>query len=83
MKNIFNIFSVLSLALSGGLTLTLIVGYFVITNPNTQEKLKQQLLSQVGPLIESQIKNSIPGLGSGSGGFSMPGSTGGVVPFGR
>ena len=53
-----------------------------------QEKIKKALIEQVGPLVESQIKGALPGIGgSPSGGsssfLSIPSSTGGVLPINK
>jgi len=85
MKNLPTILAAASLALSGSLVGVTIAGYFYLKSPSTQEKIKQALIEQVGPLVESQIKGALPGIGGSSSGstssfLSIPSSTGGVVP---
>lgn len=88
MKNLPTILAAASLALSGSLVGGTIAGYFYLKSPTTQEKIKQALIEQVGPLVESQIKGALPGLGgSPSGGtssfLSIPSTTGGVLPINK
>ena len=88
MKNLPTILAAASLALSGSLVGGTIAGYFYLKSPSTQEKIKQVLIEQVGPLVESQIKSALPGLGGSSSGgtssfLSIPSTTGGVLPVNK
>lgn len=88
MKNLPTILAAASLVLSGSLVGGTIAGYFYLKSPTTQEKIKKALIEQVGPLVESQIKGALPGIGgSPSGGsssfLSIPSSTGGVLPISK
>ena len=88
MKNLPTILAAASLALSGSLVGGTIAGYFYLKSPSTQEKIKQVLIEQVGPLVESQIKGALPGIGGDSAGgtrsfLSIPSTTGGVLPINK
>ena len=88
MKNLPTILATASLALSGSLVGGTIAAYFYLKAPATQEQLKKALIEQVGPLVESQIKGALPGIGGspsdGSSSFlSIPSSTGGVLPINK
>ena len=88
MKNLPTILAAASLALSGSLVGGTIAGYFYLKSPSTQEKIKQVLIEQVGPLVESQIKGALPGIGGDSAGgtssfLSLPNTTGGVLPVNK
>ncbi len=88
IKNLPTILAAACLALSVSLVGGTIAGYFYLKSPTTQEKIKQALIEQVGPLVESQIKGALPGLGgSPSGGtssfLSIPSTTGGVLPINK
>ena len=88
MKNLPTILAAASLALSGSLVGGTIAAYFYIKAPATQQKIKQALIEQVGPLVESQIKGALPGIvGDSAGGtssfLSIPSTTGGVLPINK
>ncbi len=88
MKNLPTILAAASLALSGSLVGGTIAAYFYIKAPATQQKIKQALIEQVGPLVESQIKGALPGIGGDSAGgtssfLSIPSTTGGVLPINK
>ena len=88
MKNLPTILAAASLVLSGSLVGGTIAGYFYLKSPTTQEKIKKALIEQVGPLVESQIKGALPGIGGNSSGgsssfLSIPSSTGGVMPINK
>ena len=88
MKNLPTILAAASLALSGSLVGGTIAGYFYLKSPSTQEKIKQVLIEQVGPLVESQIKGALPGIGGSSSNgtssfLSIPSSTGPVMPVNK
>jgi len=88
MKNLPTILAVASLALSGSLVGGTIAGYFYLKSPAAKEKIKKALIEQVGPLVESQIKGALPGLGGNSSGgtssfLSIPSTTGGVLPVNK
>jgi len=88
MKNLPTILAAASLVLSGSLVGGTIAGYFYLKSPTTQEKIKKALIEQVGPLVESQIKGALPGIGGNSSGgsssfLSIPSTTGGVLPISK
>jgi len=88
MKNLPTILATASLALSGSLVGGTIAAYFYLKAPATQEQLKKALIEQVGPLVESQIKGALPGIGGSSSGgsssfLSIPSTTGGVLPINK
>ena len=88
MKNLSTILAAASLVLSGSLVVGTVSGYLYLKSPAAKEKIKKALIEQIGPLVESQIKGALPGIGGnpsgGSSSFlSIPSSTGGVLQISK
>ncbi len=88
MKNPFHIIGVLGFLMSGGMLLSAGIVSFYLSTPKGKEAAQQRLIKQVGPIIQSQIKNALPGIGgSPSNGtsslLSIPSTTGPVMPVNK